>query len=87
MKLAIDWTKHIKDPEAKEQFIQSLQNNKVLGLRLLDMIDEWIRELDTSEISMGIYDSPSWSHKQAHINGAKNAFASVKKHLQFLKGE
>lgn len=77
----LKWTEHLKDPKDRENFKQMvLGSNKVLD-RLREICynsvnsDDKIKETD--------YDSPSWSHKQAHKNGKIEAYREIIALLKF----
>ena len=55
-------------PEEKEQLKRGLDSS-LLSDRLREILKEWRRELPVTKTD---YDSPSWSHKQAHKNGQED---------------
>lgn len=55
-------------PEDKESLKRALHSS-ILAERLRTIIQDWKRELP---VSPNDYDSPSWSHKQAHKNGQED---------------
>lgn len=63
------WTKHLKDQRDVERFQQALRSAKPTLERLYEIMTEEINKLDRSETNPASYDTPSWSHKQAHKNG------------------
>lgn len=76
--MQIIWTKNIKDPEEKVRFENSLIGSRHVINRLKEILKEIEEEdLDRSEIDPKVYDSPSWSHKQAHKNGFRQALRIV----------
>lgn len=73
--MKLDWTKGIKDPEEAKKVQESVRNcQKVLDI-LSEICYNSIVELEKTKISD--YDSPSWSHKQAHKNGEIEALKRV----------
>lgn len=68
-----DWTKHLKDPEAKAKFERDIWGAK----RILDHIKGILllkdRSLEASERSVNSFDQPNWAYKQAYYNGYKAA--------------
>jgi hypothetical protein len=73
------WTKHLEDPDKKEQFIKSLKNSKFVLDRLFALLTEQEQAIDRSELDIKIYDNPNWSHKQAFKNGQRSVLASIKR--------
>lgn len=61
--------------EEKENFKQNLLNSKIVLDKLLEIVYNMDKERE--EVSFNDYDSPSWSHKQAHTNGYREALRRV----------
>jgi hypothetical protein len=60
-----------------EEDKKSLQNglrSSVMADRLRAIVSEWEREVSVTKSD---YDSPSWSHKQAHLNGMAEVIARL----------
>ena len=72
-----DWFVNVKDPDEKRQIIEILQN-EFLRTNFLAIIDRLEASLDRQELGITAYDSPSWSHRQAHINGNREAYARIR---------
>lgn len=74
-----DWLATCKSEEEKEELRQYLYNST----RLFDLLREMIQRRYDQEWGAKVvdYDSPSWSHKQAHKNGRINAFEDIYKLL------
>jgi hypothetical protein len=66
--------------EEQEQFKQIVLGSK----KVLDKLSEIVYNMSISgeKVSIDQYDSPSWSHKQAHQNGYNAALREV---LEILK--
>lgn len=67
----IDWTKHIKDQEEKDNFVSQVQRSKPVLNRLLELVIEKERALDLSEIDPKTFDNPNWANKQAYKIGIR----------------
>lgn len=80
-KISTDWTKHLKDQKEKKEFESVVRSSSFLLSRLRDLLSEYEREIDLSETKLDVYDSPSWSHKQAHQNGRRQAYRKIKELL------
>lgn len=78
------WTKHLKTPEEREKFLKTLRNSQFILSRLKALIEERLEEKQSLEVNDKTYEIPSWSHKQAHINGAKEELRKTIKLLEFL---
>ena len=73
--LSTDWLKHLETPESRKSFalkIRSLQNDPVFK-RLIEIVKDKRASLLKGPGPLDEYDSPSWSHKQADINGQVRA--------------
>jgi len=66
MKFDTEWFRGLKTDEVEERKSFLLSNQKVL-----DILKEIVYNIRISceNVSETDYDSPSWSHKQAHHNG------------------
>lgn len=62
----------LNDKEKKERFTSSLLSNKVVADRLYDILFDMIERLGEGD-SID-YNVASWSHRQAHLNGVKEAY-------------
>jgi hypothetical protein len=71
------WTKHITDPSEKERFQNTILGSKSVLQRLQVLMNEMKEDVDTQELSIKIYDNPNWDHKQAHLNGFKEAIKKI----------
>jgi len=74
------WTKHLKDDE-KTRYVESLQRVKWVLDDLKVLINTSESSIEAQEISPKSYDSPNWSHRQAHSNGYKQALKDFSKLL------
>jgi hypothetical protein len=77
--MLVAWTKHLKDPEEKQRFTNSLYHSKFILDSLSNLLDDMVKELEQEEISPRSYDNPNWAYRQAHANGFKQSIAKVKK--------
>ena len=84
-KLATEWTKHLKDPEAKADFEKLLRNSTISLGRLREIVEEKLNALDRSEVKTEVYDSPNWAYKQADTNGARRVLMNLLAMLDFTK--
>lgn len=78
-KLSSLWIKNLKDPEDIERLNKAVLGSVTIRNRLAEIIKEKLEALDSQECSVADYDSPSWSHKQAHRNGQKASLVEVLK--------
>lgn len=74
-----EWTKHLKTPEEKAQFVDSLIGSKRVLDRLSQLLEEHEQTLERSETSLTAYDLPNWDYRQAHKNGYRAHLNAVKK--------
>ena len=77
--IASEWLATCKTDEEREELKSYLLNSR----RLFDLLKNMIqRRYDQESGSKVIdYDSPSWSHKQAHKNGRADAYEEIYKLL------
>lgn len=84
------WTSHLRnDPKAKEDFEKSIRGSKYILDRVKDILTEDLDAQERAEEDIRLYDNPSWSHKQAYMNGyrkgLKVAIAVVDLDNQIMK--
>jgi len=72
------WTAHLQTEEEKTRFINQLRGSREVLDRLRQLIEMKETELGKAERNISVYDSPNWSHLQAHRNGYANAMAITK---------
>lgn len=77
--MIIDWTKHCKSTEEKDQYTTSLQRAKWVLDDLNKLVDSNLSSQEAMEISPKSYDSVNWAARQAHLNGYKQALRDFKK--------
>lgn len=68
------WFKGMSDKEIEEFKLFLVSNQK-----MLDILKEIVynMRISTGKVLEKDYDSPSWSHKQAHLNGKNEALDRV----------
>lgn len=73
-KLKTDWFKDLPVSE-QENFKQIVLGSK----KVLDKLAEIVynRGIIEDRVTTDHYDSPSWSHKQAHLNGKREAYKEI----------
>jgi hypothetical protein len=81
--LAINWTKHLSDPQRKEDFEKTLRNSTLVLDRLKAILTEWEAQLAAEGSTKDQYSSPAWSHLQAHRNGERGTLKKVRELLDF----
>ena len=78
MGISTAWYQGLDDKEKKDMELLVKSSGLVLR-RLNEILDIELAKNDTSGISVSNYDTPSWSHKQAHYNGARSTLTLFKK--------
>lgn len=68
------WFRGMK-PDDKDRLLNSLKNSE-LSEKIQEILKTFERELTMNKAD---YDSPSWSHKQAHYNGMREAYNRIQK--------
>lgn len=84
-KLSVEWTKHLKDPKARQEFEKLLRNSTISLGRMREILEERLASLDRSEVKTEVYDSPNWAYKQADTNGMRRCLMNVIAMLEFTK--
>ena len=84
-KLPITWFTGL-DEEEKEKFRKHLlsNNSNAILSKLKNIVERKRQSLEDSERDTRIYDNPSWSHKQAHNNGARQMLKYIEDLLIFV---
>ena len=72
------WSSHLPKEE-QDRFQNIVRHSSQVLERLKDIIEEAEQQLENSELTIEAYNNPSWSHKQAHKNGLKQAYRNIKK--------
>lgn len=85
MRLAIDWTKHIKDPQGKADYEKAIRNSTLALSRLKDICKERINNNIAGQSSLSSYDNPNWGLVQADSVGYRRAMNEIDQLLSFLE--
>lgn len=86
-KLSTLWTQNLRSTEARkalEQKILSSYRDATL-VRLKEIIDLKLQELNSKEISPAVFDNLNWAYTQAHINGQKQTLTTLADLLEFVE--
>ena len=73
-KVKIVWLSHLKDKEEKDAFRQRLLAQYEIWDRLKQIMED---KMEGKEMLYTDYESPAWSHKQAHANGFREAILEL----------
>ncbi len=82
-KLSVDWTKHLRDPQAREDFEALVRNSTQVLSRLKDILNERQDNINSSDAD---FTTPSWAYQQASNIGKRNAYKDIDQLLSFLGG-
>lgn len=63
------WTSNLSDLKDKEDFKKRVYSSKDVLDRQKAILEQELRTLERSEVSLRTYDTPNWDVKQAHMNG------------------
>jgi hypothetical protein len=74
-KISPRWSAHKQDPKEKEEFNKLVKAADIVLERLDTLIKQELT--DVTKTDKVDYDSPSWSHKQAHLNGMQDAYSKI----------
>lgn len=75
------WTQHLSSPQDREEFRKSLRLSAPILERVVEILDERERSLDTTEFAMDTFDNPSWAYLQASIIGRRSELREIKRLL------
>ena len=75
----VEWTKHLQEPQDKENFKNEVFGAKRVLERLVQILQEKELDLDRSETSILTYNTPNWAERQAHKNGNRESLSWLKK--------
>lgn len=80
-----EWTQGLT-PDQQENIKKLLKTagGNPLFRRFMDILVTWEDTLDRAEYSTSDYDTPAWSHKQAHRNGDRARIQRVKNLFSFI---
>lgn len=71
--------RHLKDHDEQKRFRSYIWNSKGVLDRILEILNEAEEELNTQEIGVKTYDTPSWAALQADRNGDRRRLRWMKK--------
>lgn len=71
------WTQHLKDPEDKIRFENSVVAAKPVLDRLKNILDTLESGVAQDEFKKENYEKPSWAFRQAHDNGYRHCKKTV----------
>lgn len=74
------WTQDLP-PGEREEFSKIVLNSNLVLDKLRKIV--YNRVISGEKVSVADYDNPSWSHKQAHINGQNSALREILDILDF----
>lgn len=77
--MKVEWFKGLSADEA-EKMKKIVSSNKIMLDKLSEICYNRLQALNS--ITEEDYDSPSWAHKQAHINGYKHALKDLQELLK-----
>jgi Mg2+ and Co2+ transporter CorA len=85
-KLATIWFQGIKDATSKKSLEQRLysSNKDVVLVKLKKIIAQKREALLKKQTRIDSYETPSWSHIQAHINGQLETLEQLEDLLSFV---
>lgn len=77
-----EWVNHFNsEGENKDKFVQAIKASKTMQERLLQILEDKLREIDNRECTEEDFKDPNWSEKQAFRNGRKT---ELKRLIQLL---
>ena len=74
-----------KDTAERTNSEAVIRNNVWLMTRLREVFLGEIAKIERAELSLNAYDTPAWSHRQAHLNGMRQAYNEILKLTDFLE--
>lgn len=80
------WTRNLADKDIPG-FEKQLRNSIDVLDRLAEILTEDLQEIENVEAGLKQYDTPSWSHKQAHLNGERSRIRKMLKLINLDRKE
>lgn len=87
MALAAPWVRHLKDPESRLKFEQTVRASFTALSRLYDLLEEEEKAILSQETSIDDFANADWAFKQAYRNGRKAQIKELKQLLGFVKDQ
>lgn len=84
-KLAVEWTKHLKDEKGKGEFEALLRNSTITLGRLREILEEKLEALERSETKVEHYNVANWAYMQADVIGSKRTLKNILELLAFTE--
>jgi hypothetical protein len=82
--LPVQWLCHLPQGKERQELEQHIRNSTLVLGRLREIILKEIEGIDHWENNSNYYDNPSWSHKQAHMNGQRSSYQDLLRLLSFM---
>lgn len=82
--LSIQWFNGESDPAKKTELEKSIRHSTTALQLLKDIAERKTNGNSRAEARLDEYDTPAWSHKQAHRNGYRQAYYEILELLSFL---
>lgn len=73
------WTQHLKDPEEKQRFENSIRSAAPVLEQLQVFLKEEELALNRSETDIRVFDQPNWAERQAFKNGYRSCLGILQK--------
>jgi len=77
MSLPVQWFKHIRSQDKKEEFVKTIMASNVALGRMKEIIEERMSNLDSQDLSEGQFESPAWDKKMAFNLGRRAAYKEI----------
>lgn len=84
VRISNDLVSHLKTQKERDEFKKVYLNSGYTLDRIREVVQGYSDSVIASETKLDDFEDPNWSHKQAHRNGMKAAYAKL---LQLLKVE
>lgn len=75
--MIIDWIKNLKTQEERDDFSRLLTSSTIME-RLRELLTEYEKSLDRSELTEQVFDKPNWAERQAFKNGYRSCLSKMK---------
>lgn len=74
----LDWTKNLKTEKEIEDFKNSLRGSRRILDRLTELLNEYEKSLNRSELNTKAFEDPNWAYLQAYKNGYRACLEKLK---------
>lgn len=81
----IQWTSHLQDQQAKDDFEKVLRNNTLIFDRMHAILNQWEADINKKDRGQEQYKQAGWMPAMAHRFGNKETIQRMRDLISFYK--